>query len=48
MPGTVIPPEQPIATVHADGASTHDAETLVRARLSTLADLVYTQFQNKT
>ena len=48
MPGTVIPPEQPIATVHAGGASTQDAETLVRARLSTLADLVYTQFQNKT
>lgn len=47
-PGTQIPNEQPIASVHADASSADDAETLVRARLSTLADLVYTQLQNKT
>ncbi|MGE0053035.1 MAG: ATP-grasp domain-containing protein [Hyphomicrobium sp.] len=48
LPGTTIASEQPLATVHADGASAEDAETNVRARLSRLADLVYTQFQNKT
>ncbi len=48
MPGSAIAAEQPIATVRADGASAQEAEALVRARLSTLADLVYTMFQNKT
>lgn len=42
MPGTSIPAETPIATVHAEGPSAELAERLVRARLCELSDLVYT------
>ena len=46
LPGTSIPAETPIATVHANGASDGDAEACVRARLSQLTDLVYTSSKN--
>ncbi len=45
VPGTPIPAETPIATVFAEGANADEAERLVRTRLSTLADLVYTTSQ---
>lgn len=45
MTGTAIQPEQPLATVRADGNSAAAAEALVRERLSTLADLVYRSFE---
>jgi len=41
-PGTRIRGETPIATVHAQGNGDVEAEAQVRARLSTLEDLVYT------
>lgn len=47
-PGTHIPAETPIASVQADGASAEDAKAAVRARLSHLADLVYTNAQSHT
>lgn len=47
-PGTHIPAETPIATVQADGATADEAEAAVRARLSQLADLVYTHAQSNT
>lgn len=45
-PGTPIPSEAPIATVHAEGNSDIEAEAQARARLSTLEDLVYTSSNN--
>lgn len=48
LPGTLIPAETPIASVQADGSGAEDAEAKVRARLSQLADLVYTNAQSNT
>lgn len=44
-PGMLIPAEQPIATVFAEGSSADEAERFALTRLSTLADLVYTASQ---
>lgn len=48
IPGALIPAETPIASVQSEGTSAEDAEALVRARLSHLSDLIYTNSQMKT
>lgn len=45
-PGTLIPAEQPIASVRAIAATPAEAESLARARLSQLAKLVYKSREN--